>query len=86
MLVTSDLEYFEGKWTVYFIGKGGKHAEQELYKPAVSVGLRYFMDAFGRKPRPEDALFWTVPAYRVNSSYRRSYKKELNYMSNFLRK
>jgi integrase len=57
------LEYFEGRWTAYFIGKGDKPAEQELYNPAVEACKAYFKKAFGREPRREDALFWTVPAY-----------------------
>jgi integrase/recombinase XerD len=58
-----DLEYYEGKWTAYFVGKGGKEAEQELYEPAVNACCEYFKKAFNRDPDPEDALFWTVPSY-----------------------
>jgi len=58
-----DLEYFEGRWTACFIGKGDRPAEQELYTPAVEACKAYFKKAFGRETRPEDALFWTVPAY-----------------------
>jgi len=60
----ADLEYFEGRWNACFIGKGNRPAEQELYTPAVEACRAYFKKAFGREPRVEDALFWTVPAYR----------------------
>ncbi len=53
----------EGKWTAYFIGKGEKEAEQELYGRAVDACNRYFRKVFRRDPKPEDALFWTVPSY-----------------------
>jgi integrase len=59
----TDLECLEGRWTAFFIGKGDRPAEQELYAPAVEACENYFSKAFGREPRGEDALFWTVPAY-----------------------
>ena len=58
-----DLEESEGKWTALFIGKGDKEAEQELFAPAVEVCRQYFLHQFRRVPRPEDALFWTVPSF-----------------------
>ena len=58
-----DLELLEGLWTARFIGKGGKEAEQELYSEAVEACRRYFREQFHRDPRPEDALFWTMPSY-----------------------
>jgi len=58
-----DLDQVEGTWTARFTGKGGLSAEQELYAAAVEACRLYFRAAFGRDPRPEDALFWTVPAF-----------------------
>jgi integrase len=58
-----DLEQSEGKWTALFIGKGGKEAEQELFAPAVEACRLYFLQQFRRVPKPEDALFWTVPSF-----------------------
>jgi len=58
-----DLEFFEGTWKARFVGKGGREAEQELYTEAVEVCRRYFRAQFRRDPRPEDALFWTLPSY-----------------------
>ena len=59
-----DIEYFEGRWTACFVGKGDKEAEQELYGPAVEVYKVYFRKHFGRGPKPEDHLFWTVPVLK----------------------
>lgn len=50
-------------WKCFFIGKGGKEAEQELYPEAVGACLNYFTQAFMREPKPEDNLFWTVPSF-----------------------
>ena len=58
-----DIEYFEGNITGYFVGKGGKDAAQELYKPAVDASRRYFKKAFHREPRQEDNLFYTAPRF-----------------------
>ncbi len=58
-----NIEFFEGSITAFFTGKGGQEAEQELYKPAVDACRMYFKKAFHREPRPEDAVFWTVPSY-----------------------
>ena len=58
-----DLDQVDGTWTARFIGKGGLSAEQELYAPAVEACREYFRAAFHRDPRPEDALFWTVPSF-----------------------
>ena len=58
-----DIEGFEGKWSAIFIGKGGKIAEQELYGPAVEATKVYFVSAFKRNPRPDDALYWTIQVY-----------------------
>jgi integrase len=57
-----DLDLCEGAWLARFTGKGGTSAEQELYPPAVDACRRYFVVAHRRDPRPEDALFWTLPA------------------------
>ena len=59
-----DLECFEGRWSARFIEKGGREAEQELYGPAVEACLNGFKNHFHRKPRSEDALFWTFPRYK----------------------
>jgi site-specific recombinase XerD len=59
-----DIEFSEGRYTATFTGKGGREDEQELYVPAVEVCRTYFKKVFGRQPHPEDALFWTVPAYQ----------------------
>ncbi len=59
-----DLEYFEGKWTARFIGKGEKEAEQEIAPQAVEAARAYFQKHFRRDPRPEDHLFWSVPIIR----------------------
>jgi site-specific recombinase XerD len=58
-----DLDFASGKWTARFIGKGAKDAEQELFPTAVEGCRHYFGCHFRRAPRPEDALFWTVPAF-----------------------
>ena len=57
-----DLDFSDGTWTARFTGKGALAAEQELYAPAVEACRLYFRTAFRRDPRPEEALFWTVPA------------------------
>lgn len=57
------LDATERTWTARFIGKGGDPAEQELFPGAVEAARVYFIAAFRREPRPEDALFWTVPAF-----------------------
>jgi site-specific recombinase XerD len=53
----------EGKGFAYFIGKGGKEAEQELYEATVDACCEYFKEAFKRDPNPEHALFWSFPSY-----------------------
>ena len=59
-----DLELDEGFWYVNGIGKGEKLFRQEVVDPeAVKVAERYFKKVFKRKPRAEDHVFWTVPAY-----------------------
>ena len=63
-----NIEYFEGTWTAYFIGKGGKEAEQELYEPALRACTEYFKKAFKRIPKPEDHLFWTLPSFNGDIS------------------
>ena len=57
------LGYFENKWTAQFIGKGSLSAEQELYTLAVEASRTFFKAQYGRDPRPEDYLYWTVPTY-----------------------
>jgi integrase/recombinase XerD len=58
-----DLDLASGKWTARFIGKGGKDAEQELFPAAVEACRRYFGAHFRRAPRPNYALFWSVPTF-----------------------
>ena len=58
-----NIEFFESKCTAYFIGKGGKEAEQELYELALRACTEYFKKAFKRIPKPEDHLFYTVPSF-----------------------
>ncbi|GAI75437.1 unnamed protein product, partial [marine sediment metagenome] len=58
-----NIEMIEGQWIAYFIGKGNKEAEQELYGLAVDACNRYYRKVYRRDPRPDDALFWTVPSY-----------------------
>jgi site-specific recombinase XerD len=58
-----NLKYLEGEWTAVFTGKGDKEAEQELYGPAVEASRAYFKKAFGRDPRSDDAVFYTLPAF-----------------------
>jgi site-specific recombinase XerD len=60
-----NIEFFEGKCTCYFIGKGGREAEQELYLPAVEACIKYFHKVFRRDPKPEDTLFYTVPSFQA---------------------
>jgi integrase len=56
-----DLDLVVGTWTARFTGKGDKAAEQELYAPAVEATLEAFRLQHHREPRPEDALFYTIP-------------------------
>lgn len=66
-----DIELDEGSYYVNGIGKGEKPFRQEVVDPeAVKVAERYFKEALKRKPRAEDRVFWTVPAY--NGDVRRS--------------
>lgn len=58
-----DIDMVDGSFTASFIGKGGKDAEQELYPAAVNACIRYYNKAFRRDPRPDDALFWTLPRF-----------------------
>ncbi len=60
----SDIEFFEGKYTARFIGKGGDPAEQELYADAVEAAGEYFNRQFGRTGKTEP-LFWTAPNRRT---------------------
>ena len=69
-----DLVYSEGTWKAYFIGKGEKEAEQELYTPAVESCLVYYRKQFKRNPEPEDFLFYTVPRYNGDSIRPLSYR------------
>lgn len=46
------------------IGKGSKPFRQEVVDPeAVKAAERYFKKAFKRKPKTDDFVFWTVPAF-----------------------
>ncbi len=59
-----DIELDEGSYYVNGIGKGSKPFRQEVVDPeAVKAAERYFKRAHRRKPRAEDHVFWTVPAY-----------------------
>jgi integrase len=58
-----NIEFFEGRGTAYFVGKGGKEAEQELYEPALRACTEYFRKVFKRVPKQEDYLFYTIPSY-----------------------
>jgi integrase len=58
-----NLEHPDGRWTAVFTGKGDKEAEQELYPAAGKASGAYFKKAFGRDPRPDDAIFNTMPAF-----------------------
>ncbi|MBA7481040.1 Tyrosine recombinase XerC [subsurface metagenome] len=58
-----NIEMIEGQWTAYFIGKGGKDAEQELYGLAIDACIKYYRQVFRRDPRSDDALFWTTPRF-----------------------
>jgi len=50
-----------------FIGKGGDPAEQELYTPALDAVRRYFKKHMKRNPKPDDSLFYTIPAIGSNT-------------------
>ena len=50
-----------GSWTCYFIGKGNREAEQELYPAAVQACADYFKKHMKRQPKPDDSLFYTDP-------------------------
>jgi integrase/recombinase XerC len=56
-----DLDQVDGVWIARFTGKGDKGAEQEIYAPAVEATLEVFRRQHRRDPRPEDALFYTIP-------------------------
>lgn len=56
-----DLEYSENIWTAWFISKGGKRNNHEIYKPAVEAARASFQTMFKKDPRPDDHLFW-IPA------------------------
>ena len=61
-----NIEFDEDEGSYYFngTGKGGKSYHQECVDPgAVRAAERYFKRAHRRKPRAEDRVFWTVPAY-----------------------
>ena len=50
-------------WYCTFTAKGGDTQEQPLCEVAVNLVREAFKARFRREPRPEDALFWTLPAY-----------------------
>jgi integrase len=58
-----DLEQSEGKWTARFTGKGDREAEQELFSSAVQATSAYFRAHFGRSPKPQDSVYWTLPRF-----------------------
>jgi integrase len=62
-----NLELIEGKWKAYFIGKGSRESEQELYPASVEACAEYLNKVFRRSPKPEDALFYTVPRFKGDS-------------------
>jgi integrase len=69
-----DFERSGETWKAFFIGKGGKEAEQELYSPAVASCLDYFRKQFKRNPEPEDFLFYTVPRFNGDENKPLSYR------------
>jgi integrase len=59
-----ELDEDEGTHYVNGIGKGSKPFRQEVVDPeAIRAARKYFRKAFKRKPRADDFVFWTVPAY-----------------------
>ncbi|MBW8004121.1 MAG: tyrosine-type recombinase/integrase [Planctomycetes bacterium] len=58
------LDYLEGRYIAYFIGKGGKDAEQELYPEAVNAVKLYFYKQFNRMPAPGDRFFYSLESYK----------------------
>ena len=56
-----DLDQVDGVWVARFTGKGDKSAEQEIYAPAVEATLEVFRKQHRRDPRPDDAIFYTIP-------------------------
>lgn len=63
-----DVTEHEGVWTATFTGKGDKDAEQEMFAPAIEACREYFIIQHRREPQPDDALFWTVPAFKGDIS------------------
>ena len=59
-----DIKYYDGVYTAYFIGKGGKEAEQELFEPAIEDCKRTFRDIMGRTPTASDYLYYTEDGTR----------------------
>ena len=59
-----DIEYFEGKYTVNFIGKGSTEAEQEIRPDAIEAVNQAFTAQFNRAGQPEDYLFNTLESYK----------------------
>ncbi len=57
-LTWEDLDHNEGIWTAWFVQKGGKRTEHELYGPAVEAARSSYQRVFGKDPKPEDRLFW----------------------------
>ena len=51
-------------WYCTFTAKGGETQEQPLCEAAVTLAREAFKSRFRREPRGEDALFWTLPAYK----------------------
>jgi len=75
-----DIEFFEGKWTATFIGKGDQEAEQELYGSAVQACKDYFKAQFKREPKPEDHLFWVIPQVKGSGSWPMPYQTVYNHI------
>ena len=63
-LTWRDLDYREGRWYCYFLGKGGYYSEQEVQLQALGAARSYFQAQFKRDPLPEDHLFYCLESYR----------------------
>ncbi len=56
-----DFDLNDGAWTAWFVAKGGKRTEHEIYGPAVEAARASYQRVFRRDPKPDDKLFW-IPA------------------------
>ena len=58
-----NVELAEGQWTAYFVGKGEREAQQEVYGPALEAAHVCFRKQFRRDPRPEDFVYHSLPRF-----------------------